>query len=90
MTDIVMAKEQAELLSADYMIGYYEDMYVSRSEVPATIGEYLVEQLKTGTQSGDYFISTDESGILTVYKQNDSKSSKVISGTVNENGDIIW
>ena len=84
-----VAKEQVELLIADYQTEWYEEKYVNGTETRSQ-REYIAEKLK-GATTNDYFVQTEtsEDGIINVYVSDDS-GNIICSGILQEDSVIKW
>lgn len=87
-TDIQAAKEQALILVTNYITDYKNKGRNFDNE-----GEYIASELSLAKQSGNYYVKvTKESdGTRTIDVSDDSSQNNiVISGQVNDDGQIEW
>lgn len=87
-TDIQAAKEQALILVTNYITDYKNKGRNFDNE-----GEYIASELSLAKQSGNYYVKvTKESdGTRTIDVSDDSSQNNiVISGQVDDDGQIEW
>ena len=82
--DIAGAKEQVEVLAANYISNYYDDKYINGKSVSNKIGDYVAENLKREKNVGDYDIKT--TGTTVIISKGDNKAA----GEIMEDGSIDW
>ena len=87
-TEIAGAKEQTEIMLAELSAEYYEKKFVDKTEV-GNLVNYIKNELATAkpTSNGEFSVSIHGSGKLSV---TDKSGNTVVSGTLDENGKIIW
>ncbi len=83
------AKEQVELLVADYKTQWYEEKYVNRNEV-GNQKDYLLDEFQKGANTEDYYVKTGEEEIVNVYEGKDNTGNHILSFTIKEDGSIEW
>lgn len=89
-TEIVSAKEQAELFAIQKKEEYYNARYSRRSVGTTTAKDYLIQAIGEGKQIGSYFITTDLIGNVTIYKGKTSTGPEILTGVINSRGGIDW
>lgn len=82
---IAAAKEQVELLLMDYKMEFFE-----KKDATGEAKDYIVEKLKNGVTIKDYYVQVSDDGKVEVYKGNDDSGDKILTGTIQENGSIVW
>jgi len=82
------AKEQAELVVADYAMQYLEEKYEQGNSVPDTAGAYLAEVFEAPIKAGDYYLKAKE-GKLYIYKEVGCVN-EITHGTIKSDGTIEW
>ena len=86
-TEIAGAKEQAEIMLADLSADYYEKKFVDKTET-GTLVNYIKSALATAkpTSNGEFKVKIDGNNVTV----SDKNGNTVVSGSLDENGKIIW
>ncbi len=82
------AKEQVELLLADYKADYFEGKYVEGTE-NSNPKEYIQGKLEPGKVTGDYYVKATGDNVK-VYEGKDTTGKAILKGTLQEDGSIQW
>ena len=83
------AKEQAELAIQEIQMSYMEEKYVNDSNAQ-TKKDYILDKLKDGVQTQDYYIQATEDGKVIIYEGSDNTGREISKVFVDDNGSIQW
>ncbi len=86
-TEEQSAKEQAEIVVADYVSEFYDKKYV-QGETTEDAKSYVKSALAEGKKEGNYFLKT-EGNKIEVYK-NETQENAIVTGTIKNGGKIDW
>ncbi len=83
------AKEQAELAIQEIQMEYMEEKYVNDSNAQSK-KDYILDKLKDGVQTQDYYMTATEDGKVIVYEGSNDSGREISKVFVDENGSIQW